>query len=92
MPFLAVLHLRPLVCPVCGIAVADPGSRSFVVNADGSPAAFQEDHLPERMTVAVRCSNGHVIERAVPDDVSAEETLTTPEDAPIGPDAVLKEN
>ena len=92
MPFLAVVHLRELDCPECGERIAEPGARSFIVDAAGSPVAFDEGSIPEEMVVEVACARGHRARLYVPNEVSAEETLSTPEGAPIAADAVLSEN
>jgi hypothetical protein len=92
MPFLAVLYLRPLACPRCGAPIAAPGARSFVVDAEGSPVFFAPEADPQALTVQIPCANGHLVSLRVPDDVSAEEALLTPEDAPIAQNATLKEN
>ncbi|MBV8149657.1 MAG: hypothetical protein JO092_11235 [Candidatus Eremiobacteraeota bacterium] len=92
MPFLAVLHFRPLACPQCGAPVTAPGARSFVVDAEGSPVFFAPEGTPETMIVEIPCANGHAVPLRVPDDVSAEEALITPDDAAIAQDATLKEN
>jgi hypothetical protein len=92
VPFVALLHLRPLACPQCGAPVTAPGARSFVVDAEGAPVFFEPEATLERMTVEIPCVNGHAVPLRVPDDVSAEEALMTPDDAPIAQDATLKEN
>ena len=92
MPFLAAVHLRPLICPECGVRIAEPGARSFVVDAVGSPVAFDADALPEEMVLRLACPNGHATTLRVPNEVSVEETLATPDGAPIAADAVLSEN
>jgi hypothetical protein len=92
VPFVAVLHLRPLACPRCGAPITAPGARSFVVDAEGSPVFFAADAASEMMTVEIPCANGHAVSLRVPEDVSAEEALMTPEDAPIAQNATLKEN
>lgn len=88
--FLNLVHLRELKCVLCGAVLASPGARSFIVAADGTPAPFSEEEPPETMTVEMRCPSGHVTVLHVPDDVSAEAALQTPDDAPIGADAVLQ--
>jgi hypothetical protein len=92
VPFVAVLHLRPLACPRCGAPITAPGARSFVVDAEGSPVLFAADAACETMTVEIPCANGHAVLLRVPEDVSAEEALMTPEDAPVAQNATLKEN
>jgi hypothetical protein len=92
VPFLAVLHLRPLACPRCGAPITAPGARSFVVDAEGSPVFFSPEASPQAMTVRIPCANGHPVSLRVPEDVSAEEALMTPDNAPIAQNATLKEN
>jgi len=92
MPFLALVHLRELACPLCGERLAEPGARSFIVDAEGSPVFFDETQAPEDMAVSLRCPNGHEMKLLVPNEISAEEASITPDEAPIGVDAVLKEN
>jgi len=41
------------------------------------------------MTVELVCPNGHRSALSVPEDLSAEETLATPDSAPIGRDATI---
>ena len=41
------------------------------------------------MLVELACKNGHVQELNVPIEIAAEETLSTPDDAPIAVDARL---
>jgi hypothetical protein len=90
VPFLAIVHLRALACPDCGAGVAEPGARSFIVDPQGAPVAFDTGDPPAEMIVALACPRGHTVALAVPNEISAEETLTTPENAPLGPDAVLQ--
>ena len=90
MPFLAVVHLRPLDCPECGSPVAPAGSRSFVVDAGGSPVLFDAQDPPAEMEVALECPRGHAVALLVPNEISAEETMATPEEAPLATDAVLQ--
>lgn len=85
--FLALVHLRELRCPECGELLAAPGARSIVVDARGDALYFDETQEPQALNAVIRCSRGHDVELRVPDQVSAEEVLTTPEDAPIGRDA-----
>ena len=89
MPFLSLVHLRELRCPQCSAVVAQAGARSFIVNGEGSPVAFAEDDPAAEMTVEFTCENGHAQELNVPIEIGAEETMATPEDAPIAVDAVL---
>lgn len=89
MPFLSLVHLRELRCPLCSKEIAAPGARSFIVDGDGNPVHFAEERPPQEMTVALQCRNGHTTEISVPNEIAAEETLATPEDAPIAADAVL---
>lgn len=91
MPFLAVVHLRGLVCPECGARLAEPGARSFVVDPEGVPVPFDEQSAPEEMTLTIACPNGHVATLLVPNEVAVEETMATPDAAPIATDAVLTE-
>lgn len=91
MAFLAVVHLRELVCPECGAKIAEPGARSFVVDAAGVPVAFDEQNVPDEMALTIACSNGHPATLLVPNEVGVEETMTTPDAAPIAADAVLSE-
>jgi hypothetical protein len=89
MPFLALVHLRERRCAQCGELLAAAGARSFVVDEDDNPVNFSQDEPPEEMTVALVCANGHVTRLQVPQELSAEETLATPDDAPIGRDATI---
>ena len=91
MPFLAVVHLRELLCAQCGARIAEAGARSFIVDASGAPVSFAGDAIPEEMAVRLTCPNGHETTLYVPNEVSAEETLATPDGAPIATDAVLSE-
>lgn len=47
--------------------------------------------MPERLTVALICPDGHETRMVVPDQIGAEEALLTPEEAPIAVDARLVE-
>ena len=89
--YLSIVHVRELRCDRCGAVVAPAGARSFVVDRNGLPAAFDSEGPPEEMNVEIACPNGHAIALAVPGDVSAEETLVTPDEAPIAADAALIE-
>ena len=87
--FLSLVHLRDLACADCGAPLAVAGSRSFVVDEEGLPVAFDEGDPGGEMAVAILCPNGHRTALAVPADVAAEEALSTPEGAPVARDAVL---
>lgn len=89
MPFLSLVHLRDLRCDECSLLLAPAGARSFIVNGEGSPVGFAQDDPPAEMLVELACENGHVHELNVPNEIAAEETLSTPEEAPIAVDAVL---
>jgi len=89
MPFLALVHLRERRCPQCHALLGAAGARSFVVDERGDPVNFSQDDPPEAMVVEFVCPNGHRTALNVPEDLSAEETLATPEDAPIGRDATI---
>jgi hypothetical protein len=92
VPFLAVVHLRELVCPQCGAKIAEPGARSFVVDPKGEPVLFEEQRMPNEMALTIACPRGHLTKLLVPNEVSVEETIATPDAAPIAADAVLSEN
>ena len=89
MPFLSLVHLRELRCPQCSALLAEPGARSFIVNEEGSPVTFAQDDPPAEMVIEMRCEKGHIQELNVPNEIAAEETLSTPDDAPLAVDAVL---
>ena len=89
MPFLAVVHLRETPCKTCGAILAQAGARSFVVDDEREPLWFEAGSVPEEMTLVITCPNGHPEQFFVPNEIGAEETLLTPEDAPIGLDAVF---
>jgi hypothetical protein len=89
MPFLSLVHLRELRCPQCSDVLAAAGARSFIVNSERSPIGFAEGDPPAEMVVELTCKNGHAQELNVPNEISAEETMSTPDDAPIAVDAVL---
>jgi len=91
VPFLAVVHLRELVCPDCGTKIAGAGARSFVVDPKGEPIGFDEERMPEEMALTVACPRGHAVRLLVPNEVGVEGTMVTPEAAPIAADAVLSE-
>jgi len=90
MPFLALVHLRELRCPECGEMLAQPGARSFVVGAEGEAVVFAAGDPAAEMTVELTCPNGHAVELLVPNEISAEHTLDTPDDAPVAADALLR--
>jgi hypothetical protein len=89
MPFLALVHLRELRCPQCGLVLAAPGARSFVVDDRDEAINFSHEEPPDAMTVEILCPNGHRVSQRVPDELAAEEALAVPDDAPIARDAVL---
>lgn len=89
MPFLALVHLRELRCEQCNELLAVPGARSFLIDAGGEAVNFSQDEPPEEMTAAIFCSRKHENVLYVPNEISAEETLYTPEDAPIARDAIM---
>lgn len=89
MPFLSLVHLRDVACAQCGKMLAAAGARSFVVDEEGNPVHFAQDDPPAEMVVQLSCRNGHAMELNVPNEIAAEETLTTPEEAPIATDAVI---
>lgn len=89
MPFLSLVHLRALDCERCGAPLAAAGARSFVVGADANPADFALDDPPAEMVVCLACPHGHLTELNVPNEIAAEQTLLTPQDAPIARDAVV---
>jgi hypothetical protein len=89
MPFLAIVHLQALRCAVCGAPLAQPGARSFVVDPRGLPVSFDPTDPPAEMNVEIACLNGHATPLLVPNEISAEETLMTPERAPIAADATV---
>lgn len=90
MPFLVVVHLRELDCGQCGARLAEAGARSFIVDADGDPILFDDRDQPAEMVVEMRCPRGHLSTLMIPNEVSAEETLTMPESAPIAADARMR--
>jgi hypothetical protein len=89
MPFLALVHLRDLACAECGAPVASAGARSFIVDDAGDPVSFAENDVPAGLQVELCCANGHANLLYVPNEIGAEDTLRTPDDAPIGPDATM---
>jgi len=92
MPFLALVHLRELRCAQCGEVLAVPGARSILVDDRGEAAHIPEEEAPEELTAVIVCLRGHETSLSVPDDVSAEEVLSTPDDAPLGRDARVRAN
>ena len=89
MPYLAVVHLRELRCGECGLPLAAAGARSIIVDEQDEPVNFPAGEVPEEMQIALLCDNEHATLLYVPNEISAEETLHTPEDAPVGRDAML---
>ena len=89
MPFLALVHLRERRCVQCNALLGSAGARSFVIDERGDPLNFSKDEPPEAMEVELVCQNGHATTLRVPDDLGAEETLATPDGAPIGRDATI---
>ena len=87
--FLSVVHLLDRRCALCNAVLASAGSRSFIVDEMGDPVSFPADAPPERMQVEICCENGHANGLDIPGDASAEESLNTPDGAPIARDAVL---
>jgi hypothetical protein len=87
--YLALVHLRDVACEACGAPLAVAGARSFIVDEDDEPVGFEADKVPEEMTVELRCPAGHITQLFVPNEIGAEETMQTPEDAPIGADAFI---
>jgi len=90
MPFLALVHLRELRCATCDALLAEGGARSFVVDERGEAINFSSEDPPAEMAIDIVCPNGHETRLYVPNEIGAEETLSTPEDAPIGRDAILR--
>ena len=89
MPFLALVHLRDLRCAECNELLAVAGARSFLTDAHGEAINFSQEEPPDEMTAAIYCSRKHENLLYVPNEVAAEETLFTPEEAPIGRDATM---
>jgi hypothetical protein len=87
--FLSLVHLRELRCAECSALLAQAGGRSFIVDGQGDPQNFSEDDPPAELVVHLLCPNGHLNELNVPNEISAEESLQTPDDAPVGTDACL---
>lgn len=89
MPFLALVHLRERRCLQCNALLGAAGARSFVVDDNGDPLNFSQDEPPEELRVELVCENGHATTLRVPDDLGAEDTLVTPDGAPIARDAMF---
>jgi phage FluMu protein Com len=89
MPFLALVHLRDLRCAQCNELLAVAGARSFLVDEGGEAVNFTAEEPPEEMTASIVCSRGHENVLYVPNEIGAEETLYTPEQAPIARDAIM---
>lgn len=89
MPFLALMHLRDVVCRQCGAVVAPAGARSFVVGDGGAPRLFDAEDPPAELRVRIECPNAHPVELLIPSDVGAEEVSTIPDGAPIAADAAV---
>lgn len=87
--FLSLVHLRELRCEECSQVLAPAGARSFIVDGNGDPVRFLQDDPPAEMSVQLLCPAGHAAELNVPNEISAEESLNTPDDAPLGADACL---
>jgi hypothetical protein len=87
--FLSLVHLSELRCEECRDALAQPGARSFIVTLDGDPVEFSADDPPAEMVVHLLCRSGHATEVNVPNEIGAEESMNTPDEAPIGADACL---
>jgi hypothetical protein len=92
MPFIAIVHLRELQCPECGLPIAEAGARSFVVDTDGAPVWFGDADMPSEIAVDISCENGHLVRLLLPNEVGAEEAANVPEGAPFAPDAVLEQS
>lgn len=60
-----------------------------MVDSDGNPFEFALEDPPAEMVVQIECPRGHVTELNVPNEISAEETMLTPEDAPVARDAIV---
>jgi hypothetical protein len=87
--FLSLVHLTELRCEDCSQLLGAPGARSFIVDRDGNPVQFSPDDPPAEIVVHLLCSRGHANELNVPNEISAEESMSTPDEAPIGADACL---
>lgn len=81
------MHLRDLHCAQCNALLATAGARSFIVDSNGDPMRFSQDDPPVELVVQLACPDGHVTELNVPNEISAEESIQTPDDAPIAEDA-----
>lgn len=86
---LALVHLRDLRCTECAQILALAGARSFVVDPAGDPSVFPEEQPPSGFEVDMYCAQGHATTLFVPNEIAAEDVELTPEDAPVGCDAVL---
>lgn len=89
MPYLALVHLRELRCAECRVLLAAAGARSIIVDEQDEPVHFAAQDAPQEMQVELTCANGHATLLYVPNEIAAEETLQTPDDAPVGLDAML---
>ena len=89
MPFLALVHLRDLRCAQCSELLAVAGARSFLVDERGEAVNFSQEEPPDEMSVAILCSRKHENLLYIPNEIAAEETLYTPEEAPIARDAIM---
>lgn len=89
MPFLALVHLRDLRCAQCSEPLAVAGARSFLVDERGEAVNFSQEEPPDEMSVAILCSRKHENLLYIPNEIAAEETLYTPEEAPIARDAIM---
>ena len=87
MPYLSLVHLRELQCEHCPAILAPPGARSFIVDSAGNPVNFSYDDPAAEMVVQLSCPSGHSTELNVPNEIGAEETLVTPDKAPVAGDA-----
>lgn len=87
--FLSLVHLAELRCEQCREPLAQPGARSFIVTASGDPVEFSAEDPPAEMVVHLLCSRAHANELNVPNEISAEESMRTPDEAPIAADACL---
>ncbi len=85
--FLSLVHLQDLRCRQCNALLATAGARSFIVDSNGDPMSFSQDDPPAEMVVQLACPDGHVTELNVPNEIGAEESIQTPDDAPIAEDA-----
>ena len=87
--FLSLVHLNELRCEECKELLAEAGARSFIVSRNADPVQFSPDDPPAEIVVHLLCRNGHANELNVPNEISAEESMSTPDDAPIAADACL---